>query len=129
MNSQLRDDSFDVCRKYLFAVLLTNGIADTIARELTSTFVRLTFLPEIYLSGSEISFVSEPMHALTKLFEIQRKYGRSRHPQKVRVVERSHSELKGIHKFKAKEQWNDCFKCFQLATCLHNTSLSFSDWV
>ena len=68
------------------------------------------------------SFVSELLHELTKLLEIQLEHASLKHPQTVSVVERSHSALKRILKLNTIEQWNDWFKNEQLATFIHNTS-------
>ena len=114
--------AIDVFTKYLFAVPLTNVRADTIARELTSIFFRHRFLPKTILSDLGTSFVSELLHELTKLLEIQLEHASLKHPQTVGVVERSHSALKRILKLNTNEQWNDWFKYVQLATFIHNTS-------
>ena len=114
--------AIDVFTKYLFAVPLTNVRADTIARELTSIFFRHSYLPKTIHSDLGTSFVSELLHELTKLLEIQLDHASLKHPQTVGVVERSHSALKRILKLNTNEQWNDWFKYVQLATFIHNTS-------
>ena len=111
----------DVFTKYLFAVPLTNTGADTIARELTSIFFRNSYFPKRILSDLG-TFVSELLHELTKLLEIQLEHASLKHPQAVGVVERSHSALKRILKLNTNEQWNDWFKYVQLANFIHNTS-------
>ena len=100
---------------------LTNVRADSIARELTSTFFRHSYLPKTILSGLETSFVSELLHELTKLVEIQPEHASLKHPQTVGVVEHSHSALKRFLKLNTNEQWNDWFKYVQIATFMHNT--------
>ena len=62
------------------------------------------------------------MHELTKLLEIQLDHASLEHPQKVGVVERSHSALKRILKLNTNERWNDWFLYVQLATFMHNMS-------
>ena len=114
--------AIDVFTKYLFAVPLTNVRADTIARELTSIFFRHSYLPQTILSDMGSSFVSELMHELTKLLEVELKHATLKHPQSVGVVERAHSSLKRILKLNTNEQWNDWYKYVQLATFIHNTS-------
>ena len=114
--------AIDVFTKYLFAVPLTNVRADTIARGLTSIFFRHSYLPKTILSDLGTSFVSELLHELTKLLEIQLEHASLKHPQTVGVVERSHSALKRILKLNTNEQWDDWFKYVQLATFIHNTS-------
>ena len=114
--------AIDVFTKYLFAVPLTNVRVDTIARELTSIFFRHSYLPKTILFDLGTSFVSELLHELTKLLEIQLEHASLKHPQTVGVVERSHSALKRILKLNTNEQWNDWFKYVQLATFIHNTS-------
>ena len=88
--------AIDVLTKYLFAVPLTNVRADTIARGLTSIFFRHSSLPKTILSDLGASFVSDLLHELTKLLEIQLEHASLKHPQKVGVGERSHSALKRI---------------------------------
>ena len=112
----------DVFTKYLFAVPLTNVRADTIARELTSIFFRNRYLPKTTLFDLGTSFVSELLHELTKMLEIQLELASVSHSQTLGVVERSHSALKRILKLNINEQWNDWFKYVRLATFIHNTS-------
>ena len=114
--------AIDVFTKYLFAVPVTNVRADTIARELTSTFFRYSYLPKLILSDLGTSFVSELLHELTKLLELQLEHVSLKHPETVVVVERSHSALKRILKLNTNEQWNDWFKYVHLATFIHNAS-------
>ena len=114
--------AIDVFTKYLFAVPLTNVRAGTIARELTSIFFRHSYFPKTIFSDLGTSFVSELLHDITKLLEIQLQHANLKHPQTVGVVERSHSALKRILKFNANERWKDWFKYLQLATFIHNTS-------
>ena len=85
--------AFDVCTNYLFAVPSTNVRADTIARELTSIFFCHSYLPRTILSDLGTPFVSEFLHELTKLLEIQLEHPISKHPQTVGVLERSHGAL------------------------------------
>ena len=114
--------AFDVFTKYLFTVPLTNVRADTIARELPSIFFRHSYLPRTILSDLGTSFVSEILHELSKLLEIQLEHASLKHPQTVGVLERSHSALKRILKLNTNEQWNGWFKYVQLATFIHNTT-------
>ena len=74
--------AIDVFTKYLFAVPLTNVRADTIARELTSIFFRHSDLPKPILSDWGTSFVSEFLHELTKLLEIQLEHAQFKTPTK-----------------------------------------------
>ena len=67
------------------------------------------------------SSVSELMHELTKLIEIELEHASLKHPQSVGLVERSHSALKSFLKLNINEQCNDWFKYLQLATFIHNT--------
>ena len=101
--------AIDVLTKYLFAVPLTNVGADTIARELTSIFFRHSYLPKTNLSDLGTSFVSELLHELTKLLEIQLEHASLKHPQTVGVVDCSHSALKRFLKLNTNKQWNDWF--------------------
>ena len=111
----------DVFTKYLFAVPLTNGRSETVARELASIFFCHSYLPKTILSDLGTTFVSELMHELTKLLEIKLEHASLKHPQTVGVVERSHSALKRILKLNTTEQWNDWYKYVQLAAFIHNT--------
>ena len=114
--------AIDVFTKYLFAVPSTNVRADTIARELRSIFFRHSFLTKTILFDLGTSFVSELLHELTKMLEIQLEHASLKHPETVGVVERPHSALKRILQLNTNQQWNDLFKYVQLATFIHNTS-------
>ena len=114
--------AIDAQTKYLFAVPLTNVRADTIVRELTSIFFRHSYLPKTLLSDLETPIVSELLHEITKLLELQVEHASLKQPQTVGVVERSHSALELILKLNTTEQWNDWFKYLQIATFIHNTS-------
>ena len=116
----------DVFSKYLFAVPLTNGRADYVARALTTVFFQHSFMPSKILSDLGTAFVSELMHELTKMLEIRLDHASLKHPQTVGVVERSHSALKRILKLNTNEQWNDWHKYVSLATFIHNTSYHFA---
>ena len=116
----------DVFTKYLFAVPLTNGRSETVARELTSIFFRHSYLPKTILSDLDTTFVSDLMHELTKLLEIKLEHASLKHPQTVGVVECSHSALKRILKLNTTEQWSDWYKYVQLAAFIHNTSYHFA---
>ena len=112
----------DVLSKYLFAVPLTNGSADTVARELVKIFFNHSYLPRTIVSDLGSTFVSELMHELTQLLDIELKHASLKHPQTIGVVERSHGPLKRILKINSKEPWNDWHKYVPLATFIHNTS-------
>ena len=53
----------DVFTKYLFAVPLTNGSADTVARELIKIFFQHSYLPKTLLSDLGTTFTSSLMAA------------------------------------------------------------------
>ena len=112
----------DVLTKYLFAVPLTNGSADTVARELVKIFFQHSYLPSTLLSDLGTNFTSKLMAELTKLLEVKLKHATLKHPQTIGVVERSHAALKRIQKLNSNEQWNDWHKYVPLATFIHNTS-------
>ena len=57
----------DVFTKYLFAVPLTNGYADTGARELVKVFFQHSYIPQTILSNLEKNFTSELMSELASL--------------------------------------------------------------
>ena len=95
-----------VFTRYLFAVPLTNVRAVTNARELTSIFFRHSYLPKT-ISDQGTSFFSELLHELTKFLEFQLEHASLKHPQRVGVVERSHSALKRVLKPCTNNQWND----------------------
>ena len=114
--------AIDVFTKYLFAVPLTNVRADTSARELTSIFFRHSYLPKTILFDLVTSFVSELLHELTTLLEIQLDHASLKHPQTVGVVERSHSARERILILNTNEQWNDWFTYVRLAAFIDYTS-------
>ena len=112
----------DVFTKYLFAVPLTNGSADTVARELVKIFFQHSYLPKTLLSDLGTTFTSSLMAELARLLEVKLKHATLKHPQTIGVVERSHDPLKRILKLNTSEQWNDWHKYVPLATFIHNTS-------
>ena len=89
---------------------MKNGRVNTIARALTSIFFRHFYMPKTFLLDLATPLVSEFLHELTKLPEIQLQHASLNPPQKVGVVERSHSAVKQILKLTTNEQWNDWFK-------------------
>ena len=111
--------AINVFTKYLFAVPLTKVRADTNARELTSIFLRHSYLPKTVLSELKTSFVSELLHELTKFLEIQQEHASLKHP---RTVDRSHATIKSFLKLITNEDWSDWFKNVQLANFIDNTS-------
>ena len=115
-----------VFTKYLFAIRLTNGRSEAVARELASIFFRHSYLPKTILSNLGTTFVSDLMHELTKLLEIKLEHASLKHPQTVGVVERSHSALKSTLKLNSTEQWNDWYKYVHFAAFIHNTSYHFA---
>ena len=112
----------DVFTKYLFAVPMTNGSADKVARELLKIFFHHSYLPSTLLSDLGTNFTSKLMAELTKLLEVRLKLATPKHPQTVGEVERSHAALKRILKLNSNEQCNDWHKYVPLATFIHNTS-------
>ena len=116
----------DVFSENLFAVPLTNGRADNVARALTTIFFQHSYMPSKIHSDLGTAFVSELIHELTKMLKICLEHASLKHPQIVGVVERSHSALKRILKLNTNEQWNDWHKYVSLATFIHNTSYHFA---
>ena len=112
----------DVFTKYSFAVPLTNGSADAVARELVKIFFQHSYLPSTLLSDLGTSFTSKLMAELTKLLEVKLKHATLKHSQTIGVVERSYAALKWILKLNSNEQWIDWHKYVPLATFIHNTS-------
>ena len=112
----------DVFTKYLFAVPLTNGYADTVARELVKVFFQHSYIPQTILSDLATNFTSELMSELASLLEVKLKHASLKHPQTIGAVERSHGPLKRILKLNTEEQWKDWHKYVPLATFIHNTS-------
>ena len=116
----------DVFTKYLFAITLTNGYADTVARELVKVFFQHSYIPQTILSDLGTNFISELMSELAGLLEVKLKHASLKHPQTIGAVERSHGPLKRILKLNIEEQWKDIpkyrHKYVPLATFIHNTS-------
>ena len=88
----------DVFSKYLFAVPLTNGSADTVAKELVKIFFNHSYLPHTIVSDLGSTFVSELLQELAELLEIKLKHASLKHPQSIGAVEGSHGPLKRILK-------------------------------
>ena len=114
--------TIDVFTKYLFAVPLTNGYADTVARELVKVFFQHSYIPQTILSDLGANFTSELMSELASLLEVKLKHASLKHPQTIGAVERSHGPLKQILKLNTEEKWKDWHKYVPLATFIHNTS-------
>ena len=112
----------DVFTKYLFVVPLSNGYADTVARELVKVFFQHSYIPQTILSDLGTNFTSELMSELASLLEVKLKHASLKHPQTIGAVERSHGPLKRILKLNTEEQWKDWHKYVPLATFIHNTS-------
>ena len=112
----------DVFSKYLFAVPLTNGSADTVARELVKIFFQHSYLPQTRLSDLGSTFISELLKELTRLLEIELNHATLKHPQTIGTSERSHGPLKRILKLNSSDQWKDWHRYVPLATLIHNTS-------
>ena len=112
----------DVFTKYLFAVPLTNGYADTVVRKLVKVFFQHSYIPQTILSDLGTNFTSELMSELASLLEVKLKHASLKHPQTNGAVERSHGPLKRILKLNTEEQWKDWHKYVPLATIIHNTS-------
>ena len=100
----------DVFTKYLFEIPLTNGSADTVARELVKIFFQHSYLPSTIVIDTG-NFTSKLLAELTKLLEVKLKHATLKQPQTIGVVERSHASLKRILKFNSNEQWNDWHMC------------------
>ena len=100
----------DVFTKYLFAVPLTNGYADTVAKELVKVFFQHSYIPQTILSDLGTNFTSELMSELASLLEVKLKHASLKHPQTIGAVERSHGPLKRILKLNTEEQWKDWHK-------------------
>ena len=111
-----------VCSKYLFAVPLTNGSADTVARELVKICFQHSYLPSTLLSDLGTNFTSKLRAELAKLLEVNLKHATLKHPQTIGVAERSHAAFERILKLNFNEQWNDWHKYVPLANFIHNTS-------
>ena len=106
----------DVFTKYLFAVPLTNGYADTVARELAKVFFQHSYIPQTILSDLGTNFTSELMSELASVLELKLKHASLKHPQTIGAVELSHGPLKQILKLNTEEQWKDWHKYAPLAT-------------
>ena len=84
----------DVFTKYLFAVPLTNGSADTVVRELVKIFFQHSYLPSTLVSDLGTNFTSKLMAELTKLLEVKLDLATLKQPETIGVVEGSHAALK-----------------------------------
>ena len=80
----------DVFTKYLFAVPLTIGCADTVARELLKVFLQHNYIPQTILSDLGTNITSELMSELASLSEVKMKHASLKQPQTIGAVERSY---------------------------------------
>ena len=77
----------DVFTKYSFAVPLTNGYADTVARELVKMFSQHSYIPQTVLSDLGRNFTSELMSELASLLEVKLKHASLKQPQTIGAVD------------------------------------------
>ena len=92
------------CKRTIQIVLLHSYVARKIVSDL----------------GSVIT--SKLIHELTGLLDIHISHSTLKHPQTMRLRERSHGLLKRILKLNTDAQWSDWHKYVPLATLIHNTS-------
>ena len=78
----------------LFAVPLTNGSADTVARELVKIFLNNSYIPQTILTDLGSTFTSKLRQELISLLKIKLNHASFKHPQTIGTVERSHAALK-----------------------------------
>ena len=74
------------------------------------------------MSDLGTSFVAKILHELTNLLEIKLQHASLKHPQTIKVVQRSYSALKWILKLNTDEKWTTWYKHVELATFIRNTS-------
>ena len=96
MSSQFKYvlSGIDIFTKYLFVVPLTNGYADTVAREQVKVSFQHSYIPQTILSDLGTNFTSELMSELASLLEVKLKHASLKHPQTIGAVERTHGPLK-----------------------------------
>ena len=112
----------DVFPKYLFAVPLMTVRATAVVSALISIMFNHSYIPKGIMSDLGTHFVSEILHELTKLLEIKFSHASLKHPQTIRVVERSHAALARILKLNSNEAFTNWHKYVPLATFIDNTS-------
>ena len=118
--------AIDVFSRYLFAVPLTKGEADNVAKALISIFLRHSYIPRMIICDLGTAFTSTLMTALTSQLEIQLKYCTLKHAQSIGLVERSHGPLKHILKMNANENFTNWHKHLDFAVFIHNTTYNSS---
>ena len=62
---------------------LTNGYADTVARELVKVFLQHSYIPQTILSDLGTNFSSELMSDLASLLEVKLKRASQKYPQTI----------------------------------------------
>ena len=82
--------------KYLFAVLLTNVGADTVAQDFKKIALMHSYITKRFLSDLGATFTYNLMHELTLLLKIQINHATLKYPQTIGLIERSHGALKKI---------------------------------
>ena len=106
----------DVSPKYQFAVPPISAHAANVAKALNSKFFHFNYMATTHLSDLEKSFVANLRLELTDLLKFQLQHASLKHPQTIRVDERSLSALKRILKLKTEESWTKCCRYVDLAT-------------
>ena len=78
----------EVLTKYLFAVPLTNGLANTVTRELIKMFSNTaTFRKQYLVTLLRTNFTWELVPELASLLEVKLKHASLKHPQIIGAVE------------------------------------------
>ena len=114
--------AIDVFSRYLFAVALTKGESDNVAKALISIFLRHAYIPRMIICDLGTAFTSTLMTALTAQLEVQLKYCTLKHAQSIGLVERSHGPLKHILKLNSNESFTNWHKYLDFAVFIHNTT-------
>ena len=107
--------AIDVFSRYLFAVALTKGESDIVAKALISIFLRHAYIPQMIICDLGTTFTSTLMTALTAQLDVQLEYCTLKHVQSIGSVERSHGPLKHILKLNSNESFTNWHKGLDFA--------------
>ena len=114
--------AMDVFSKYLFAIPLTKGESENVAKALVGIFLRHSYIPQKLVSDLGTAFTSSLMEHLARMMEIKLEHATLKHAQTIGLLERSHGPLKHILRINSDEVSSNWHKFVDFAVFVHNTT-------
>ena len=114
--------AIDVFSRYLFAYPLTDASAINVAKVLIDMITKHAYLPTTLITDKRTAFTSTIIAEITQIFGITLKCAKTKHPQTIGKLERTHASLKTNLKMTCGEYRRQWHKYLPLAVLNHNTS-------